>query len=137
LFKQAFELVKSKQHLTKEGLRKIVSIRASINKGLTDALTTAFPDTTPIQRPKVEVPEKIDPNWLAGFTDGEACFYVLIYKAKTKTGFAVQIRFILTQHSRDILLFKYVQELLGCGDFCVRFSNSAAADFKVTSFSDI
>jgi len=33
LFKQAVELVKSKDHLTIEGLHKIISIRASIKKG--------------------------------------------------------------------------------------------------------
>ena len=41
LFKQAFELVKSKQHLTKEGLTNIVAIKASINKDLSDALKTS------------------------------------------------------------------------------------------------
>lgn len=31
LFKQAFELIKNKEHLTMEGLKKIVAIKASIN----------------------------------------------------------------------------------------------------------
>lgn len=34
LFKQVSDLVNNKEHLTEEGLRKIVSFRASINKGL-------------------------------------------------------------------------------------------------------
>lgn len=62
LFKQAFELIKSKQHLTKEGLRKIVSIRASMNNGLTDTLRTGFPGVTPVQRPNVQDQKIQDPN---------------------------------------------------------------------------
>jgi hypothetical protein len=31
LFKQAFELIKNKEHLTIEGLNKLVAIKASIN----------------------------------------------------------------------------------------------------------
>ena len=34
LFKQAFDLIKNKKHLSKDGLDKIVSIRASVNNGL-------------------------------------------------------------------------------------------------------
>jgi len=34
LFKQALDLVKNKEHLTLEGFKKIISIRASMNVGL-------------------------------------------------------------------------------------------------------
>jgi hypothetical protein len=36
LFKQASYLVSRKEHLTMEGLKKIVAIRASVNLGLSD-----------------------------------------------------------------------------------------------------
>jgi hypothetical protein len=36
LFKQAVNLIIDKEHLTKEGLNKILAIKASINKGLSD-----------------------------------------------------------------------------------------------------
>ena len=38
LFKQAMELILRGEHLTVEGFRTIVSIRASINNGLSDEL---------------------------------------------------------------------------------------------------
>jgi len=53
LFKQVLELVQNKEHLTSEGLRKIVSIRASINLGLSEALTLAFPNVIPVSRPLI------------------------------------------------------------------------------------
>jgi hypothetical protein len=45
LFKAAFELVKSKRHLTLEGLIDIVSIKATMNLGLSEELEIAFPSS--------------------------------------------------------------------------------------------
>lgn len=39
------EIVKAKEHLTFEGLQKIVAIRATLNRGLSDELKAAFPET--------------------------------------------------------------------------------------------
>ena len=47
LFKQVFNIVLNKEHLTEEGLRKIVAIKASMNMGLSEELKTAFPNITP------------------------------------------------------------------------------------------
>jgi len=61
LFKQAFELVNRKEHLTLgpkgPGIQKIVNIKASSNKGLSDQLKSAFPNTKPVSRPAVEFQE--------------------------------------------------------------------------------
>jgi hypothetical protein len=51
LFKQAIVLIKNKEHLTKQGLKKILSLRASINLGLSDELQLVFPDIVPIAKP--------------------------------------------------------------------------------------
>lgn len=53
LFKEAFELVSRKEHLTIEGLRKLVAIKESINRGLSDELNALFPNTKPATRPVV------------------------------------------------------------------------------------
>jgi hypothetical protein len=42
LFKLAINLIKNKEHLTEEGLNKLVSIKASLNKGITDKLKDIF-----------------------------------------------------------------------------------------------
>jgi hypothetical protein len=76
LFKQAFDLIKCKQHLTIEGLLKIVSIRASMNNGLTKELKAAFPDVIPAARPSVGDIEIKDPQWLAGFVTAGGCFMI-------------------------------------------------------------
>lgn len=54
LFKIAYVIVNNKEHLTEVGLRKLISIRASINKGLPEKLKIAFSNITPTIRPKVQ-----------------------------------------------------------------------------------
>jgi hypothetical protein len=62
LFKLAAEFISKKEHLTIEGLQRVVNIRASMNLGLSDVLKTAFSKTIPVKRPIVEVTENIDPH---------------------------------------------------------------------------
>nr|ACV41166.1 ribosomal protein 3/homing endonuclease-like fusion protein [Grosmannia laricis] len=82
LFKEVFNIILTKQHLTVEGIQKIVAIRASINKGLYGELKAAFPNIIPVQRPKIDDRFILDiqPWWVAGFTEGEGCFSVVGYK---------------------------------------------------------
>lgn len=68
LFKMAINLIKEKAHLSLEGLRKLVAIRASLNRGLPAALESAFSDIIHYPREKVIDITIKDPQWLAGFT---------------------------------------------------------------------
>lgn len=61
LFKSAFEIISRKEHLTPEGFREILSIKAAINLGLTDSLTEVYPNIVSKDRPKVEDLVAIDP----------------------------------------------------------------------------
>jgi hypothetical protein len=79
LFKQAFNLISHKEHLTPEGLRKLVAIKGSINRGLSDELKAAFPNTKLVSRPAFDFTGILDPNWVAGFVDGEGCFFFCKY----------------------------------------------------------
>lgn len=62
LFKSVIEIMNKKEHLTIEGLNKIVSIKASINNGLSEILTKSFPNIAPVERPFVKSPGNFDPN---------------------------------------------------------------------------
>lgn len=54
MFKSAFQLIGRKEHLTDSGLRKLVAIKASMNHGLSDEQTSAFPEQLPVLRPHVK-----------------------------------------------------------------------------------
>jgi hypothetical protein len=56
------ELILRGEHLTVEGIQKIVSIKASMNNGLSDLLKNSFPNIIPVQRPKIEDQGIKDPN---------------------------------------------------------------------------
>jgi len=57
LFKQAVNLILKKEHLTYNGLQKIINIKASMNFGkLSDKLLASFPNTVPVKRPIIKDP---------------------------------------------------------------------------------
>ena len=62
LFKDIVNLMSNKQHLTMEGLHKIVSLKKSLNLGLSDEFKLSFPDIKPVSRPLVSNKDIIDPN---------------------------------------------------------------------------
>lgn len=136
LFKQAFNLISHKEHLTTEGLQKLVAIKASMNNGLSDELKAAFPNISPVTRPLVQNQEIIDPDWVVGFVDAEGCFFVNHYKSSThKLGFGVQCVFYITQHIRDAELINSFNNYFGCGRY--RPGNGQGGNFIVTDFTDI
>ena len=62
LFIMVLEIMRRKEHLTLEGLRQIIAIKAAMNLGLSEKLQLAFPDVVPVERCKVEPSQTIDPN---------------------------------------------------------------------------
>ena len=62
LFLMVMEIMIRKEHLTEDGLRKIVAIKAAMNLGLSEKLSTAFSNVVPVERPLVELPQTIDPQ---------------------------------------------------------------------------
>jgi len=126
-----------KEHLTLEGLAKIVALKASMNMGLSEELKAAFSqgDLVPISRPSVVDPEIKDPNWLVGFVDGEGCFFInIINSPRHRLGIQVQLVFQLTQHSRDVALMESLINYLDCGNISKKRETFV---FIVTKFSDI
>jgi len=134
LLKQAFALVQNKEHLTSQGLEKILAIKASMNNGLSEELKANFPNIVPVERPIVENTFERHPNWLAGFTSAEGCFLIRTYKAKTKIGEAVKIVFQLTQHVRDEQLMRSFIDYFNCGSI---FKSRESFVYRVEKFSDI
>lgn len=59
LFKQGFYLIKSKEHLTIEGIKNLIVIKSLMNLGLSDQLKVDFPDVKPIERSLI-VDQKIN-----------------------------------------------------------------------------
>jgi len=135
LLKKAYDLIMNKEHLTFEGLAKIVAIKASMNNGLSDVLKTAFPKTIPVQRPIVENQKIPHHQWLAGFTTGEGSFSIKITNSSSnRLEFQVQLAFTLTQHDRDKELMSSLVNYLDCGNV---YKNRETVDFQIKKFNDL
>ncbi len=131
------ELIKNKEHLTKEGLDKLISIRATLNLGLSAELKAAFPEIVPVDRPIVPDQNIPDPMWIAGFVSAEGCFLVNIKESKTiSLGYQTILRFQITQHNRDRLLLTNIVKFLGCGHLH-QGKDVSFLDVNVHKFSDI
>jgi hypothetical protein len=135
LFKQAYLLLVNQEHLTPEGLRKVISIKASINKGLSEPLKEAFPDVIPAARPVRENISIYDPQWLAGFTSGEGSFTVKVRKPNGNRRAVIELVFQINQHIIDKQLMAYIAQYLGCGKIYKHSMN--AVMYRVSKTSDL
>ena len=134
LFKKAYELINNKQHLTMDGLLKLIALKASSNWGMNQNLKEAFPNIVPITRTQTysKIPS---PEWLLGFVSGEGNFFIRWMNSSTyKLGYQVGLRFQITQHSKDKLLMENIVNYFGCGYLSVR---NSIIDYRLTKFSDI
>jgi hypothetical protein len=137
LFKLAISLLKNKEHLTEKGFNKILAIKSSMNKGLSDELQLVFPEITPVNRPLLIHKDVKDPYWLTGFTSGEGCFFVYIRNSSTtKLGKSISLKFHIAQHSRDTELMKNFMAIFGCGRIELNLDRSVVY-FVVTKLEDI
>jgi hypothetical protein len=118
LFKEAYNLILNKEHLTFSGLLKIVAIKASMNLGLSHTLQTTFQNIIPVKRPEIILKNnKLEPEWISGFTSAEGCFFINIFNSPThKLKKGVQLEFSISQHSRDYLLMKSFIDFFKCGN---------------------
>ena len=136
LFKQALDILSAKEHLTVEGLRKIVGVRASMNLGLPEELKTTFPYVISALRPIVSDICIKDPHWVAGFTSGDGSFIVSIFSRGSDSKPGVRLMFKITQHSRDAVLLTSLIDYLGCGRYEPR-SGKEHGEFIVSNLPDI
>ena len=109
-----------------------------MNLGLTDLLKNTFPEAVPVFRPLVKNEKVIHPDWLAGFSSGEGCFFINISKSSSnKIGYKVSLLFAISQHSRDWELLETIKEYFDCGAVKESFSRVNILTFKVHKFTDI
>lgn len=78
ILKQVVNLIKDKAHLTPEGLKQIVNIKASMNQGLSNMLKLEFKGYSPVERPVINTENIPDPFWIVGFVSGEGNFHIHI-----------------------------------------------------------
>lgn len=106
----------------------MVSIKASINLGLSGELKEAFPAFKLIDPSSchggrdatkglidIKQGKSINPYWVAGFTEAEGCFFVVIQNNKFKAEYQVKVGYQVSQHLKDLSLIKSLKDFFECG----------------------
>lgn len=117
LFKEIVRMLYYKEHLSEQGLLKIMSIKAIMNKRNTKIFKDV--ELLPIEMPVLASAKVSDitPEWITGFTDAEGCFLLHVRFIPSRNRWQASARFSLVQHSRDVELFKTIIAYLDCGVF--------------------
>lgn len=132
LWYKVVQLMSKKQHLTPSGFSKILSYYASINKGASLIISKAFPCIIGAERPIIDIPETLNPDWVSGFIAGDGGFFIGIRPETNQ----IYFRFHITQHSRDSELMNLFVTFFGCGKINLR-TNKDRCDFYVQDFMKI
>ena len=137
LWKNIVNLIDKGEHLNKEGLIKVINLKASLNKGVSNKLKIDFPNTVKVIRSEKNLPVKIDSHWIAGFFSGEGCFFINICKATDyKIGYSINLQIICSQHSRDKILLDNLTDILKCGNV-FKHSKRNTISLVISNFEDI
>lgn len=142
LFKGAVDLIVKKEHLTEEGINKLMSIRVSMNKGAVlfndGGLLRDFPNLEVIPRPVITTSLSVPhPMLMVGFISGDGSFMINIGKSNnTKSGVWVGLCFLVSQNIRDELLLKSFIEYFGCGNLHINLKDSTC-NYRCTDFNEI
>jgi len=108
IFKQCFEIIKQREHLTEKGLLILIGLKSSLNWGLSSSLKEAFPNVASFgeSRPEYKFNGIPDPFWVAGFTSGDGSFHFNIKKSNTNISHRVSLRYSINLNIRDADVLK-------------------------------
>ena len=82
--------------------------------------------------------EKLNPNFVTGFADGEACFYVRIGKKKNmKIGWIVEPVFTIRLHIKDVFVLNLIQAYFDGIGKIYSYNNLNEAFFRVGTFNEL
>ena len=146
LFKKAFYIIKLNEHLTKEGLLKIIAIKSFLNLGINTNLKEVLLNwkKNQIIRPEYIFKGIPDPNWIAGFSSGDGSFSVKISNyATTKIGSRVRLRFAIGLNIREKELIKSLVIYFKLGNYkegdkiSYVYYGKDSVSLQVTKYSDI
>lgn len=136
LFKEIISLMKNKEHLTLDGLNKILSYKASLNLGLSEELKEKFSKIEAVKRPLIINKDIPSPFWVAGFSTGDGSFYLVIRANELNKIPRTDIGFSVTQHARDTLLLEKFITFFNCGRI-KKDSRHSVHYYVVTNIKDI
>lgn len=139
LWSEAIKLILNKEHLTKQGFMQILSLYASINRGMSKKASQTYPDVIPAPRPLISLPDNLNPQWVSGFVAGDGGFSIYVRSTEDyASGKKVYCRFHIAQHSKDLELMKLFIKFFNCGTVSERSNiTTLRCDYIVQDVNNI
>lgn len=128
-----------KEHLNKAGFLHILSIYASINRGLSKKVLCYFPSIIPEIKKFSSLPSMLNPNWVSGFVAGDGGFVLGIRNKNIESKrFGLYWNFSITQHSKEYELIKLFISFFESGYASIRYSKKTPrCDFWIQDLNSI
>ena len=84
--------------------------------------------------------ERLDAQWIVGFTDGEGCFHISINKIpQMSLGWQVLPEFRIVQHEKDEALLYKIKDYFGFGDVKINRTDfhGTRKEFRVRGLNNL
>ena len=139
LFKDIVKIMTNKGHLSIEGFKQIINIKASMNFGtISESIMSMFSSIEPVKRPERTDFTIYHPYWVVGYVEGEGMFFVNIYKRKdTVLGEGVKLVFKITQDRKNLALLESFTSVFTVGKVYKQSPTVRVLDFMITGLADI
>ena len=136
-WRKVYTLIQDKQHLTDKGLLEILSLKGSLNLGLSENIKNVFPNIKIKEKPKYEFNGIPSPFWLSGFISGDGSFHIVF--RSTAVNAPVFLRFSVHLHIRDLEVLKGINTYLKEKDISNKkiTLTKNSANLQITKYSDI
>jgi LAGLIDADG DNA endonuclease family protein len=146
LWSRVIEKMLLKEHLKKRGFLSILSLYASINRGVSKKVLEYYPNIIPFGKlpyplffpdtPTSRHSVRLNPFWVSGFIAGDGSFSLGI-RNRSK-GFGIYWNFSITQHSKDLKLMKLFMSFFNSGKTRVRSNKKTPrCDFSIQDLNSI
>jgi hypothetical protein len=117
LWSSTLDIMSKDEHLTLEGLLKIIALKAHFKTGLSELLLTNFLNFIPVIKPSFEPNLSLmNINWLCGFINGAGHFGLRIRQnSKCALGASCDVIISISQDEVSLTTLEYIITFLGIG----------------------
>lgn len=139
LWSSVLDIMVKNEHLTLEGLLKIIAFKAQFKKGLSELLLTSFPNFIPVIKPSFEPNLSLmNIHWLCGFMNGDGYFGLRFRQSiKYALGVGCEAVISITQDGVSLITLEHIITFLGIGKIVKESGNRTTYLYYIGSIKDI
>lgn len=138
LWSQAISLFQLKAHLNPTGIQQILSIYASLNKGVSPTVAKHFPNIIPTEIPIYSLPTELNPWWISGYLSFNCNMQIKVDAAGWKNNVYNKLRIIFSfsRHSSELPIINLIRDFFGVGNVYLR-SKENRCDYNLVNHNDL